>query len=160
MPNYNDAYEYFRLALATGLLDIPSVIAWADEELMRCDAPPAELIELSLSGRMPYSQIIRQLNVFKDGWEGELPVYLLLARAGRLLADAPASAPCVLTGLWLLNAEARLPRAVHAALPALNGAYEQHRRSHLGIEAVRAFLEDFLAPYHAYRAALDDMRLP
>ena len=58
----------------TGLIKKEEVINWADHELLASDKPDHEVIDLSLAGHMPYSQIIGLLNTFQGNPDHSLPL--------------------------------------------------------------------------------------
>ena len=75
----SDAYGYFRLGLATGLVERSAPIAWADRQIMSDRPPTSEILELSLSAHLPYSQLIRLLTLCHPSLDYDLPLFMLLA---------------------------------------------------------------------------------
>src|SRR4030065_1160731 len=103
-------YAFFRLGLVTGLVPKTAVTRWADRQILGGKVPSEEMIELSLSERLPYSQIIYMLNLYQGSPDADLPVRLLLARAGQLLERNAIPAERLIQELNLLNAEEYLAR--------------------------------------------------
>jgi hypothetical protein len=134
----------------TGLVDIETLVAWADRQILETPLPSPELIELSLSGRLPHSQIIRLLNLFQGIPDYDLPLKALLARAWRLHNGDPEKARKLWLGLRLLNAEERLPQEVRTGLVELVGFYQQFEQGLVSLEELSARLQAFLEPYAIY----------
>ena len=142
-----DAFSYFRMGLVTGLVDRPALVDWADSEILRSPSPGHEIMELSLCGRRPYSQIIRLLSGFERGADYRLSLKLLFARAGLLLEAEPGRATDIIMGLRLLNEEEYFPGEIKARLIGLRADLELHRQAALSAEELTARLAGFLAPY-------------
>ena len=152
--DHRDAFGYFRMGLVTGLIDKSALVAWADREILRDRTPGHALIELSLSGRRPYSQIIRLLTGFERGADYRVSLKLLFARAGRLLEAEPGRAADIIMGLRLLNEEEYFPAEIKARLLGLRADLELHRQGALSAEDLTDRLAGFLAPFAAYRELL------
>ena len=139
------AFCYFRMGLATGLVEIPELIAWADQQILSQPDPPDELFELSLAGRKPHSQLIYMLNAFQGAPDYGRPLDWLLARARQRLDEKPAAAAEIIMSLRLLTAETHLPPAVRYALFRLDERLEladQELCSQAELaQALRQFLE-------------------
>ena len=140
-------FGYFRLGLATGLVERGAVIEWADREVMRRPLPSYEIIELSLSGRLPYSQLIRLLTSFHPSLDYDLPVRLALGRAALLLDDHHPPEELV-ASIDLLAAEARLPEEVRALLRELDG---------WASDELYTRLTGLLEPYRGYQHMLMEL---
>lgn len=152
-------FAFFRMGLVTGLLPKDAPLAWADGALLRAPTPDYDLIELSLTGGQPYSQIIGLLNRLQGPPDYDLPLKLLLAHAGLLLAGDPAGAVRILGGLRLLMAEEYLPKDIRAQMTGLDADLEGHRCGDLAFETLGAHLAAFLAPYEPYRDLLAEAGL-
>lgn len=143
-----DVFGYFRLGLATGLVERGVVIAWADREVMRRPIPPNEIIELCLSGHLPYSQLIRLLTSFHPSLDYDLPVRLVLARAA-LLLDEGHPADELVVSIGLLAAEARLPGEIRELLRELDT-----NLGYLSPPELPGRLAELLRPYRGYQGYL------
>ena len=152
--NHKTAFGYFRLGLVTGLLDKRALVTWADAQIMSSSIPTPEIIELSLSGSRPYSEIIWLLSYFEGKPGDELPLKLLLARAGILLESDPARARDLIMGLRLLNEEEYLSKEIKNQLTDLKRHLERHARADLSFQELVERLADFLDHYAAYRPQL------
>ncbi|MBN2549293.1 MAG: hypothetical protein JXB15_09055 [Anaerolineales bacterium] len=148
-------YAYFRMALATGLLTPQEMIAWTDRELLKVDLPSEELMELSLSGHLPYSQIIKNLYHMQAWSDYGLPLALLFARARTLLTRYPERLSKWVQGLCLLNAEAYLPPDVKNTLSTLIALLEQFEQGFLSQAEVIAEMLDFLEMESDFLAQTD-----
>jgi hypothetical protein len=151
VPTHKAMYNYFRMALVTGLVDREAVIAWADQELLLCPRPSEELMDLSLSGRLPYSQMIRLLNAYQEPPDFGLPLQMVFARAGLLLEGNPHRTGDLIMGLRLLAAEERIDPQVKRALCELDGLLDAYHQSLVSFDEVARRLEGFLEPYNSYR---------
>jgi hypothetical protein len=59
--------DYYRLALAAGLLEKQEVIAWADEKIAGLDKPPTMLFDISLAKDRENGEIVNLLkSISKD----------------------------------------------------------------------------------------------
>jgi hypothetical protein len=146
-----DAYGYFRLGLATGLVERSAPIAWADRQIMSDRPPTAEILELSLSTRQPYSQLIRLLTIFHPSLDYDIPICLLLARAGLLLESGRQTAVELILGLRLLLAEAHIPALLRGSLVELDQSLQDYRAGQLSQTALADQLAGVLSPYEVYR---------
>ena len=146
-----DAYGYFRLGLATGLVDRSAPIAWADRQILSDRPPTSEILELSLSGHLPYSQLIRLLTICHPSLDYDLPLFMLLARAGLLLERESRSPAELAYSLSLLLAEAILPELVKATISELDVALQDMRLGEITPQELADRLAQTLAPYEVYR---------
>ena len=154
---YKEMFGYFRMGLVTGLVDKAELIAWADREIMRCSIPEPEIIELSLSGKRPYSEIIWLLNQFEHGSHYQTSVNLLLARAGSLVEEADGQITDIIMGLRLLIEEEWLAKDIKAQLHRLRHSLEEYQSQAISAGRLAEQLTQFLAPYHPYRAQLTSL---
>jgi hypothetical protein len=122
------ALTYWRLGLVTGVTGIGEMVAWVDGEIGRAEntAVSEAYITLSLSGRLPHSQILQQMNQFTARFTPnyELSVSLLLGRAGLALTQKVLTPTELYWGLRLLREEERLPRHFQDELYGLALAQE------------------------------------
>lgn len=155
-----DIFTFFRMGLATGLLDREAVIAWADRKIMESGIPDPRIMELSLASGQPFSQLIGLLNQLLHGYvEYDVPLKLLFARAGLLLEDHPGKAMEIAQGLVLLLAEEFLPRNVRNELHSVEGDLELFGLSLLSIQSLRNRLAGFLDGYAEYSPFLSGLIL-
>jgi len=152
-----DAYGYFRLGLATGLVDRSAPIAWADRQILSDRPPTSEILELSLSSRLPYSQLIRLLTICHPSLDYDLPLFMLLARAGLLLESGERSAAELAYNLSLLLAEAILPELVKGTISELEAALQDERLGVITPQELAGRLAQALAPYDVYREWLGEV---
>jgi len=154
MLDRKTAFDYFRLGLVTGLVDRQALVAWADQEIMRSPVPEPEIIELSLAGDRPYSEIIWLLSSFTSQWQSKLndglPAKLLLARAGVLLEQDPSRAVDIMMGLRLLIEEDFMPKELKSRLGALKQSLDMYRQSAVSLEDLVRKLSSFLQEYSQY----------
>ena len=146
-----DAFGYFRLGLVTGLVESAEVIDWADRMLENGYHTDERLVELSLSGRRPPSELIWLLSSFDHELGHELAIGLLLARAGDILERDPGRALEIGLGLRLLHEEMVLPAALRKELAALKSLLEQ-RRPDEGTLSAR--IEALVEPYQRWRPGI------
>lgn len=149
-----DAIGFFRMGLATGLVDKQAVVDWADREIMASRTPGSDVIELSLAGNKSYSQVVWLLGEFEGQPDYGASLGLLLARAGTILEQDPGRAGEIIMGLRLLNAEMYTPQDVKAQLIDLDRDLDQYNQGRLSYAELLERLTSFLAAYSAYRAQL------
>ncbi len=149
-----DAFGFFRMGLVTGLVDKQALVRWADCQIVNHSRPRHEIIELSLSGSLPYSQIIRLLTSFEGRADYTVSLPLLFARAGLLLEEEPARTEDIIMGLRLLNEEEYFPKELKSQISDLRSALETHRQAALAFEELVTRLSRFLEGYAAYRVLL------
>ena len=152
-----DIYGYFRLGLATGLVDRLAPIAWADRQIMSDRPLTGEILELSLSTRLPYSQLIRLLTIMHPSVDYDLPLFMLLARAGLLLESGERSAADLVVSLRLLLAEAHLPALVRGTVTGLDAALQAERVGEITARELTDRLAQSLAPYGVYQELLGEV---
>jgi len=154
---YADIFGNFRLALTTGLEKKAATVAWSEREILRCEVPAYEVIELSLASRQPYSQVIYLLSEFVGERDYTLALRLLLTRAGLLFEQNPGCAPDLIQGLRLLLAEEFIHHDLKTRLITLNNGLELHQQGRLSKEELAGKLADFLDEYTSYRKYLADL---
>jgi hypothetical protein len=147
-------YAFLRLGLVTGLLPKAAVVRWADREIMRTAYPSEEVIELALSEKLTYSQVIHMLNIFQGFPDLDLPVKLLLGRAGQLLEANPSQTERIIMGLRLVNAEEHVPVEVRGQITSLGELYERYRQGLVRQEELTETLAVFLQDYRGYAVEL------
>jgi len=145
---------YFRIGPVTGLLDRQSVIAWADEEIIKNPSAGDDVIELALASQQSYSQIIWLLNRLQDNADIDLPIKMLLARAGVLLEQQPEQATEIGMGLQLLLAEEFLPGEIRSLLRVMENDLESTPLSPIAADDLARRLSAFLGDYAIYRGLL------
>jgi hypothetical protein len=150
-----NVFSYFRMGLVTGLIDKQTLIAWADDEIMRQPVPKPEIIELSLSMDRPYSEIIWLLNSFEGETDYDLPLKLLFARAGMLLDQDTGRAPQIIKGLRLLCEEHYLDKRLRAQLSELDCDLDMYNHAYMPAQDLVERLSTFLSDYAVYA---DDVR--
>lgn len=154
MLDRKTAFDYFRLGLVTGLIDRQALVQWADREIMRDPTPEPEIIELSLAGDRPYSEIIWLLSSFTSQWQSKLndglPAKLLLARAGGLLEQDPGRVVDIMMGLRLLVEEDFLPKELKSRLGSLKQSLDLYRQAAISLEDLVQTLSNFLQEYSGY----------
>lgn len=150
-------FNFFRMGLVTGLVDKPSLIAWADREIMAEAVPDHCVIELALSGRRSYSQIIWLLRGFQGEPDHDLPLKLVLARAGLVVTRDPSRSGEIIMGLRLLNEEEYLPNDVREQIAALRESLDLHRQGQCSLAKLQSHLAAFLDPYLDYRPLLNQL---
>jgi len=152
-----DVFGYFRMGLVTGIVDKRSVVEWADNEIVRNPIPGHEVIELSLSSNRPYSQIIWLLSSFEGEPDYDLPLKLLLARAGVLLDQDPSRASAIIMGLRLLIEEEHLSKDVKSQLADLKSYLDMYKQTNISFEDLTTRLSSFLDRYADYRPQLNQI---
>lgn len=136
------AMSYFRMGLVTGLVTIEELVDWVDRELLRRPDPEEALLTLSLSGRLPHSQLLWLLSDFEGEPDYGRPLTLLLARAADLLRQEPDRLPEIIMGLRLLNEEEYFPGEIGRQIADLRRQLRQAEPGGLHAETWR-----FLRPY-------------
>lgn len=153
-PALAQYFAFFRLSLVTGLIEPADVIAWADHEILTSEgAPPHELIELSLPGSKPLSQMVGKLYDLQSDPGDPLPLEMLLARAEMLLENGASTADLA-RELNLLLAENKLPGDLKRKLKQLEAGREQFAAGEITESELREALAAFLALYREARAWL------
>lgn len=151
---YKEAFGYFRLGLVTGFVSKEELIDWADREIMDKPVAGPEIIELSLSRKRPYSEIIWLLSQFEHGSDYQASVNLFLARAGLLAEQANDQISPIIMGLRLLIEEEWLAKTTKASLQTLKQELEQYKSQAITHDNLAKQLNQFLAPYRVYRPHL------
>ena len=149
---HKQAFGYFRMGLVTGILDKQALVEWADQQILQDPVPEWEVIELSLSGHLPYSQLVRLLTGFQGAADYDLPLKALFARAGIWLEEDPGRAVRIIQGLRLLNEEEYLPADIRRPLADLDGCLDLHRQNGIDLDELTARLSAFLKQYAGYRS--------
>jgi hypothetical protein len=149
-----DAFGYFRMGLVTGIVDKDALVDWADREIARTPEPEHEVIELALTGRWPYSQIIRLLTGFEGKADYSLSLRLLLAQAGMILEREPDRVTDIVMGLRLLNEEEYFPRNVKVRIAGLKKQLDLFRQGSITIDELTSQLSSLLDEYRDYRQVL------
>jgi len=150
-------YAFFRLGLVTGLVPKSAVTRWADRQILGGEVPSEEMIELSLSARLPYSQIIYMLNLYQGSPDADLPVRLLLAHTGQLLERNAIPAERLIQELSLLNAEEYLAREWRAKIHELEVCLERYRLGVSPLAELIQCLEIFLGAYRIYVPQVEEI---
>lgn len=143
-PTLLQMFTYHRLGLATGLVSLGELHAWVDAQILKTLAPQPELIELSLSGRLPVSQVLRLLNLYQGAPDTGVPFQLLFQQAARLLARDASSAPGIIRGLCLLLAEEYLTGGLRPQLVELQAGLNLYDSGQLPAQALHTRLNRFL----------------
>jgi hypothetical protein len=151
---YKEVFGYFRMGLVTGLVDKQELIAWADRQIIEKETAESEIIELSLCGKRPYSEIIWLLGQFEHGSDYQTSVNLILARAGLLAEQNSRKASDIIMGLRLLIEEEWLAKTVKAQLQTQKHNLEQYKSQAITYDSLAGQLRQFLAPYRQYRPHL------
>jgi hypothetical protein len=144
---------FLRLGLVTGLIERQAVINWADRQILERPVPEEFIIELALSSRQPYSQMIWMLNHMQGAPEYELPLKMIFARAGILLEEDAGRAKKIAQGLSLLMAEEYLPKETREQLYSLEDNLELYQLELITLEDFQERLSSFL------RGFIDSRRL-
>lgn len=153
----SQVFCYLRMALVTGLIDKPALIAWAEAEIMAAATPDDRIIALALSEHRSYSAIIWQLREYQGSPTYDRALEALLARAGQVLAASPARAFDIAMGLRLLDEEEYLPQAMRERIRDLKAAIDGVRRGDGSLTALHAHLAGLLAPFRAGEALLEHL---
>lgn len=153
-------YCFFRMGLATGILERPVVVAWADRMILERAQLTEEMMELSLSAKLPYSQLVKDLNLYQGAKpDHDLAAKLLLAEAERQLAEQPGRAVALLRNLRLLLAEGFLPLEIRRELAELDKLLELYFHNQLAVEVevIHARLSGFLERYREFYALVREI---
>jgi hypothetical protein len=154
---YKDIFEYFRLGLATGLLEISQVIAWADREIAGSIVANHEVIQLALSSQSPYSQLIGLLNTFEGIANPRISNMMLLALAQWRCESSTMSTVSIVQGICLLQAEPHVEKEVRVQLSSLNAKLLEFNQSIVSGADLHHLLEEFLSPYKEYRPVIEEL---
>jgi len=157
---HKDLFGFFRMGLVTGTIDKQAVIPWADREILKTPTPPPEIIELSLSGNLSYSQLVGMLSQFQGEKDYDLPLKLLFAQAGIRFEQGPDQASALIMGLRLLTAEDTLPKEVRSQLKDLDRQLDLHKQGRVSSGEVDECLWRFLEPYKEYQSLVRDILSP
>ncbi|MBX7247299.1 MAG: hypothetical protein K1X53_17525 [Candidatus Sumerlaeaceae bacterium] len=93
MLTLKEEAEYQRLALAMGLTDIDSVVAWADQKIVSLPEPPIQVIDVSLTGSRPAHAVMELLAQFPGNGDLTTVAHQVLAlfRQRFLKGDVPVA---------------------------------------------------------------------
>ena len=149
-----EVFTFFRLGLATGIVEPKTLVAWADKEIENNPNFSPEVIELSLSGSLPISEVLWLLNSFIVFTKYERPMQLLFAAAGVFLEREEKTDVEIISSLLLVNAEGYLPENVKEEMATLGNILENYRREQLSPSDLRIRLAEFLNPYSRFRPQL------
>lgn len=148
---YKDIFEFFRLALVSCLMEKEELIQWADEELLTKNLMNNDVIELSLSGQLPYSQLIGMLNTFQGIADRELPAKLLFSYALSKDSTNINQIQALISGFQVLNAENYCNKEVKKQLTVLENHLARYKKSKLTLEELQNHLDLFLNQYIEYQ---------
>jgi hypothetical protein len=152
-----DKFEFFRIGMVTGLIQKEEVVRWADAELLSGGKPDPEVIEVSLAGRLPYSQIIGLMNTFRGNPDHRLPVNMALAYALSKSRGNPGNAGEIIQGIRLIRAEYGIEGRVSEGLAALENDLERNRTGALSAGELHDRLLEFLAGFATYQKDVDEV---
>lgn len=79
--------EVYRLGISIGLFTIQEVIKWADKVIEQLEAPPYEIIDLSLSSKETLEAITLKLMMVKGECDYDLPPKIILGLLSEHLND-------------------------------------------------------------------------
>jgi hypothetical protein len=151
-------FTFFRMGLATGLVERQAATTWADRQILASAVPDPRIIELSLAAGQPHSQIIGLLNQLLQGFvEYDLPMKLLFAHAGELLEKEPGQAKEIAQGLVLLLAEGYTPRNLQNELYSIEGDLELFELSMLSYQSLKNRLKRFLDLYASFQPVIAEL---
>lgn len=148
---YKDIFEFFRLGLVNGLILKDMVIKWADNELIRNAKADPEVIDLSLAGRLPYSQLIGLMNTFQGIPNDPLPIQLILAHALTIFESSPEKSESIIMGIRLLKAEAKVTKLLASELTTLEKGLSDYKQSNISFLELQNRLGIFLNTYREYQ---------
>jgi hypothetical protein len=148
---YKDKFEFFRLAMVTGIIEKTDVIRWADDELLASTKPDTEVIELSLSGQLPYSQLIGLLNTFQGNPDHELPVKMLLAYTIPICRNNPERTKAIIQGIRLIKAEAGIEKQIVEGLNKLEMDLQKYQDGQFAQDILHSELMKFLLHYQEFQ---------
>lgn len=149
--NYKTIFEFLRLGLVTCLMEKQEVIQWADEEILSSKKSNNDVIELSLSGQLPYSQLIGLLNTFQGIPNRQSLTQLLLSYARNKYLLNPDQSQVIISGLQVLKAENYCDKVLGKQLTMLENHLIRYENSELTSEELQIELENFLNQYSAYQ---------
>lgn len=148
MASLRETGEYFRLALALGLIDPSDVIPWADAVIQALEAPPAELIDVSLAERLSRVEMMNRLSALPGCVDREAAAHCALGLLREMLRNDDITLHYAVKALEAYFNWADVPEA--EGLRALNfdDALFCAEQGYCGTpDTVRTELEEFLAEY-------------
>lgn len=154
---YKEAITYFRMGLATGLVSKQELIDWTDREILRNEEVEPDIVELSLCGKRPYSEIIWLLGQLEHGSHYATSFNLIIARADQLWQEGTTPTADIIVGLRLLIEELWIEKPTKLQLQALNESLTQYKNQAINHDNLANQLNQFLAPYRPYQALLNPL---
>jgi hypothetical protein len=152
--NYKEIFEFFRLALVTCIMEKEELIKWADDELLFRDDVNNDIIELSLSGKLPYSQLIGLLNTFQGIPDHQLPIKLLFAYVISKCSADKEQIQSLISGLQMVKAEAHVEKKTVKEINELENDLAFYQKSELTLDELHEKLESFLNQYIEYQGVV------
>jgi hypothetical protein len=83
MATLREEAEYYRIALAMGLIDAEMVVAWADRTIAALPEPPIQVVDVALSGGRREFEIMDLLKLVPGGGDLTAVAHQVLALFGQ-----------------------------------------------------------------------------
>lgn len=148
MASLREQGEYFRLALAMGLLDHSTVIAWADSEIERTETPCCALIDVALAGRLSRNDLIKLLAGLPGSADLELAAHRALGLLKKRYRQGEITMQAAIQSLQAYYSWASVPESEGLQAYNFDDALICAEYGYYGTtETVRAELEAFLAAF-------------
>jgi hypothetical protein len=154
-PAIKDTADFFRLGLVTGLIDKPSVVAWADSVIEERQEIDPAIIDVCLAGSRPVGEMISMLRQVKGSMRPEVSLGMLLAYAAEIHRDRNERTGQIVLGLFRLTRMEDLPQDVEMKLHRLDDGLYLAREGYYGSKSsVTMALQDWLSEYSEYKRLL------
>lgn len=150
-PTQKDTAEFFRLSLLAGLCQPSAVARWADSIVGAEPSPHIAFIELCIAASQPASSVQTLLGDVPGQLTPELPVWMLLGYASRLVSSHVFTPDILLLRLYGIANLESFPERIYFRLVTLEDCYSLARDGVYGTPAeVARDVAAFLTEYEQY----------
>jgi hypothetical protein len=148
---YKNIFEFFRMGMVTGLMTKEQVIQWADMEILHNGSIDPDLLELSLSGRLPYSQLLGVMNTFEGIPDYTTTINWVLTYASIQKIEDYDDIKRIVQGIRLLKAEAHIEKEVSNKITKLEEDSLKYELSNITKQIMMKRLNTFIDDYSQFK---------
>lgn len=104
-----DEAEELAIALELDLISVEDVVQWADNKIMQLAEPPFYLIDLSISGQLPGSEIAHCLRMFPGIVNTTAVLRAAMMRMFSLLENSSVRPEIIAKALYVMHLNGWIP---------------------------------------------------
>ncbi len=142
--------EELAIGLEQGFANIDEVVEWADAHICAMDAPPYELIEVSMYGRQPRpTEVAHLLRAIPGDADVGLAARRVVRRMATALENGRASPDAIAAALYQMYLNGHVPdRSAEGPMACLDDYFSLARQGVYALEDILADLRAFLKAYY------------